>query len=245
MRKPILLFIALIAFSPVYAQLSVNVESGLAFQGYNDVRIPNDKQTSTTFSFSEDFDLQGPVVPLRVTIGYTFAEKNHIIGLYAPLAINYESSIPFDIDFQGTRFPEGQSVDGYYKFNSYRLTYRRDVLTTEKWTLGVGFTAKIRDARVRLSTNDLWAKKDDLGFVPLLRIFAAYDFGGWSAYLNGDGLAGGPGRAFDFFLGGKVPLSDNFSVKAGYRILEGGADVDEVYNFTLIHFASVGLGWEF
>jgi hypothetical protein len=79
----------------------------------------------------------------------------------------------------------------------------------------------------------------------LLRIYAAYDFKCWSAYLSGDGLAGGPGRAFDFFLGGKVPLSDNLSVKAGYRILEGGADVDEVYNFTLINFASVGLGWEF
>ncbi|MFP4620935.1 MAG: hypothetical protein ACLFM7_06455 [Bacteroidales bacterium] len=244
MRKLILVFITLVAFSPVYAQLSVNVESGLAFQGYNDVRIPNE-QTATTFSFDEDFELQGPVIPLRITVNYTFAEKNHLIGLYAPLGVNYEGLRPFDINFQGTRFPEGQNVDGYYKFNSYRLTYRRDVLATEKWTLGVGFTAKIRDARVRLSTDELWAKKDDIGFVPLLHIFAAYDFECWSAYLSGDGLAGGPGRAFDFFLGGKVPLSDNLSVKAGYRILEGGADVDEVYNFTLIHFASLGLGWEF
>ncbi|MEF8984769.1 MAG: hypothetical protein V5A51_09260 [Bacteroidales bacterium] len=244
MRKLILLFITWVAFTPVYAQLSVNVESGLAFQGYNDVRIPNE-QTATTFSFDEDFELQGPVIPLRITVGYTFAEKNHLIGLYAPLGVNYEGSPPFDINFQGTRFPEGQNVDGYYKFNSYRLTYRRDVLLTERWTLGVGFTAKIRDARVRLSTDELWAKKDDIGFVPLLHIFAAYDFECWRAYLSGDGLAGGPGRAFDFFLGGKVPLSDNLSVKAGYRILEGGADVDEVYNFTLINFASVGLGWEF
>jgi hypothetical protein len=29
--------------------------------------------------------------------------------------------------------------------------------------------------------------------------------------------------------------------KAGYRLLEGGADVDEVYNFALLHYISGGI----
>jgi hypothetical protein len=29
-------------------------------------------------------------------------------------------------------------------------------------------------------------------------------------------------------------------VRLGYRLLEGGADVAEVYNFALIHYAYVG-----
>ncbi|MGM0532678.1 MAG: hypothetical protein ACQER7_15120 [Bacteroidota bacterium] len=246
MKKLILLFIVLFVSSThIYAQLSLDVETGLAFQEYNDIRIPNDNPMATKFNFNKDFDLQGPVIPYSITVGYTFAEKNHLYVLYAPLSLNYEGSAPFDINFQNSQFTEGQFIDGYYKFNSYRLTYRRDVLMTERWTLGVGFTAKIRDARVQLSTDDLEAKKDDLGFVPLLHIFAAYDFEQWTAVLKGDGLAGGPGRAFDFFLGGNVPITDHLSVKAGYRILEGGADVDEVYSFTLINFASTGIVWQF
>lgn len=237
--------IVFVSFSQIYAQLSLDIETGLAFQEYNDIRIPNDSRTATKFNFNKDFDLQGPVIPYRITVGYTFGEKNHLLALYAPLSLNYEGSAPFDIDFQNTRFAEGTFIDGYYKFNSYRLTYRRDVLMTERWTLGVGFTAKIRDARVQLSTDDFEAKKDDLGFVPLLHVFAAYDFERWTAYLKGDGLAGGPGRAFDFFLGGNVPITDHLSVKGGYRLLEGGADVDEVYSFTLINFASTGIVWKF
>jgi hypothetical protein len=64
-------------------------------------------------------------------------------------------------------------------------------------------------------------------------------------FLEGDGLAGGPGRAFDFFLGGRINITDNLSGKAGYRILEGGADVSEVYNFALFNIASAGVAWEF
>jgi len=244
MRKLILSIICFVCFTQVHAQLSLDVESGLAFQGYNDVRIPNNS-SATEFNFNEDFDIQSPVIPLRIRAGYRLGEKNHFFALYAPLSINYEGAAPFDINFQGALFSGGQDIEGFYKFNSYRLTYRRDLVTGKRWTLGLGFTAKIRDARVKLSTGDVSAKKDDLGFVPLLHIFAAYDFKGWSAFLEGDGLAGGPGRAFDFFLGGRVPLTDHLSVKAGYRILEGGADVDEVYNFTLVHFADAGLIWEF
>jgi len=242
MKKLILSIICLVCFTQVHAQLSVDVETGLAFQGYNDVRIPNNR-SATAFNFNEYFDIQGPVIPLRIRIGYRFAEKNHLSVLYAPLGIDYEGPAPFDINFQGTLFSGAQDIDGFYKFNSYRLTYRRDMVAGERWTLGIGFTAKIRDARVRLSTGEVSAKKDDIGFVPLLHLYAAYDFEGWSVFLEGDGLAGGPGRAFDFFLAGRVPLSDHLSVKAGYRILEGGADVDEVYNFTLINFADMGIIW--
>jgi hypothetical protein len=243
MKKTILLFILGMAVSGAYAQWSLDLETGIPFQGYNDVRIPN--ESGTKFSFKEDFELQGPVIPIRLTLGYTFAEKNHFHALFAPLGLDYKGTAPFDIRFQQSVFPEMQMIEGFYKFNSYRLGYRRDVLISDRWTIGVGFTAKIRDAQVKLTSNGLSDQKDDLGFVPLLHIFAAYRFDRWMIYLDGDGLAGGPGRAFDFFLGGRVNITDNLSVKAGYRILEGGADVSEVYNFTLINFAAGGLAWEF
>ena len=242
MKKPILLMIMAITFSGAYAQWSIDLESGIPFEGYNDVRIPN--EWGTKFSFTDDFELQGPVIPIRLRLSYTFAEKNHLFVLYAPLGLNYEGAAPFDISFQQSLFNQSQMIDGFYKFNSYRLGYRRDVLKSERWTIGVGFTAKIRDARVQLSSGNLSDKKDDLGFVPLLHVFASREFDRWMLFVDGDGLAGGPGRAFDFFLGGRINITDNLSGKAGYRILEGGADVTDVYNFTLIHFAIIGLVWD-
>jgi len=224
------------------AQVTIDVESGLIFPGYNNVRIPN--QTGTTFNFTDDFNAQGPVIPFRLRVGFTFNERNHIFGLFAPLSINYEGAAPFDIAFQNSTFSAGEPLEGFYKFNSYRLTYRRDVIVSDRWLVGLGFTAKVRDATVRLTSEDGTSdRKDDIGFVPLLHIFTAYQLPGWTLFLEGDGLAGGPGRAFDFFLGGKVPLQDKFELKAGYRILEGGANIDEVYNFTLINFATVGIIW--
>lgn len=238
--KLIVLFVFLFSFINTYGRWNIQLETGLAFQSYNDVRIPN--ETGTEFSFTEDFEIQGPVIPLRLYISYTFAERNHISALYAPLGVDYEGEVPSGgIVFQQSEFDEEEKIDGFYKFNSYRLTYRRDLLLRNNWTLALGFTAKIRDAEIKLETDGKSDKKEDLGFVPLLNVYAAYEYEDIKAYIKGDGLAGGPGRAFDFFGGINVPVTNILQLKGGYRIVEGGADIDEVYNFTLLNFASVGL----
>lgn len=222
-----------------YGQISLDVSGGLVAQTYNKVQIPNEE--GTAFDLYKDFQIQGPVIFYSLKLGYCFREKNHLFLLYAPLSVNYEGAAPFDIRFQNTTFLQGQNVDAYYKFNSYRVTYRRDVYNSEKWIVGVGFTAKIRDAEIRLTDANTTDKKEDFGFVPLLNLYAEYKFNKWSAFFEGDGLAGGPGRAFDLYLGGKIPLNEHFKIKAAYRMVEGGADVESVYNFTMLHFANLGL----
>lgn len=221
------------------AQWSVDVSAGLAFQRYNDVRVPN--ETGTLFSYEDDFEIQGPVIPIRLRLGYTFAEKNHLFGLFAPLSVEYTGMPAFDIEFGQSLFPMGQEIEGLYKFNSYRLTYRRDLHLSDRWVLGVGFTGKIRDARIRLRTDNLSDKKDDVGFVPLLHLYFSYRQDSWEIFLEGDGLAGGPGRAFDFLLAAQATPWEFMSVYLGYRLLEGGTDVDEVYNFAWINFINLGV----
>jgi hypothetical protein len=222
-----------------YSQISLDVSGGLVAQTYNKVQIPNEE--GTAFDLYKDFQIQGPVIYYSLKLGYCFREKNHLFLLYAPLSVNYEGAAPFDIRFQNTTFHQGQNVDAYYKFNSYRLTYRRDVYSSEKWIIGVGFTAKIRDAEIRLTEANTTDKKEDFGFVPLLNLYTEYNFTNWSAFFEGDGLAGGPGRAFDLYLGGKIPINEHLKIKAAYRMVEGGADVESVYNFTMLHFANLGL----
>lgn len=222
-----------------YAQISLDVSGGLVAQSYNKVRIPNEE--GTTFDLYKDFKIKGPVLYYSLKLGYSFGDKNHFFLLYAPLSVKYEGAAPFDIRFENTTFFEGQIIDARYKFNSYRATYRRDIISNEKWILGIGFTAKIRDAEIRLTSNDKSDKKDDFGFVPLLNLYAEHKFNNWSVFFEGDGLAGGPGRAFDFYLGGKIPINEHLKVKAAYRMVEGGANVEAVYNFTMLHFANLGL----
>jgi hypothetical protein len=222
-----------------YGQISLDVSGGLVAQSYNKVQIPNEE--GTAFDLYKDFQIQGPAIYYSLKLGYRFREKNHLFLLYAPLSVNYEGAAPFDIRFQNTTFLQGQNVDAYYKFNSYRVTYRRDILSSERWIVGLGFTAKIRDAEIRLTYAEIIDKKDDFGFVPLLNLYTEYNFNNWSLFFEGDGLAGGPGRAFDFYLGGKIPVNEHLKIKAAYRMVEGGADVKSVYNFTMLHFANLGL----
>ena len=239
---PLLLIIFFVFTSSpkVFAQWNLDVESGMAFQNYNDVRILN--QTGTLFDFNKDFELQGPVIPIRVRAGYTFNEKNHLFALWSPLQINYQGAAPRAIQFQNSLFSQGERLDGVYKFNSYRLTYRRDLIQSSQWVLGLGFTAKIRDASVQLSNESGTSEiNENVGFVPLLHLYAQYGLGNAKIYFEGDGLAGGPGRAFDLFLGSRIPIRNKVDLKTGYRLLEGGADTEEIYNFTLVHYAILGV----
>jgi hypothetical protein len=48
------------------------------------------------------------------------------------------------------------------------------------------------------------------------------------------------GRAEDILAGILVPLNRSVTLKGGYRMLEGGADNDEVYTFSGLHYAALG-----
>ncbi|MDH4036617.1 MAG: hypothetical protein OEX18_02580 [Candidatus Krumholzibacteria bacterium] len=40
-------------------------------------------------------------------------------------------------------------------------------------------------------------------------------------------------------------ITDSWSVSAGYRTVEGGADVDEVHNFAWLHYAVQSASYRF
>jgi len=58
--------------------------------------------------------------------------------------------------------------------------------------------------------------------------------------LDGDAAVGPAGRAEDVFLGLGWAFDPTARLTLGWRILEGGADVDESRNFTMVDFASLG-----
>jgi hypothetical protein len=102
----------------------------------------------------------------------------------------------------------------------------------------VGFTGKIRDAVIVLRQGATTSRKDDLGFVPLVHLAGQWRFApGWHLGLDAGAIAGGPGRAEDVALKLGRNLGGRWTVAAGYRMVEGGADVTAVYTFAWLHSA--------
>ena len=232
-----------IGVSTVKAQALIDLESGLVFTGYNDVRIPGNK--GTRFSLKDD--LIPKTEPFyRIRLNYTIKSRHTLSLLYAPLETKSEGSVANDILFEGVLFPANSKIAGTYKFNSYRLTYRYDIVKKARIEFGLGFTAKIRDAKISLSSPALYSEKTNVGFVPIINFRLLWKIDEkFGLLLDGDALAAPQGRAEDVLFAATYKLSDNFGIRAGYRILEGGADNDKVYNFALFHYASVGISYTF
>ena len=229
--------------STANAQALIDLETGLVSTGYNNVRVPGDK--GTRFSLKDDLTPKSAFF-YRIRLNYTIKSRHTISLLYAPLETTSKGRITKNILFEGVLFPANTELVGTYKFNSYRLTYRYTIVQKPRFEFGLGLTAKIRDAKIALSSSGLVSEKANLGFVPIInfRLLGHLDdkFG---LLLEGDALAAPQGRAEDVQIAVTYKVSDNLNVRAGYRILEGGASNDEVYNFALFHYASVGLSYTF
>ena len=220
------------------AQVDLDIETGAIFPGYNDVRIPG--QGGTLFSLTEELEAD-PGVFYRIRVMYHFNERHHLGALYAPLSYDSEGQLKHALVFEGQSFPAQTPLETAFKFNSYRLFYRYDFLRSDDIEIGAGFTGKIRDARIAVSGGGRESEKTNVGFVPLIHFRLLWRFAGdFALLLDGDALAAPQGRAEDVLAALLYRASDAVDLKAGYRILEGGADNDEVYNFTLINYASVG-----
>ncbi|NEN22348.1 hypothetical protein G3O08_02380 [Cryomorpha ignava] len=227
----------------VNAQAFMDFESGFVFTGYNNVRIPGD--AGTLFSLKNDLEPK-PSAFIRIRAGYTIKSRHTVSLLYAPLTVKSNGATNKEIYFEDVIFAPNTFLNASYKFNSYRITYRYDIVKKSKIEFGLGFTAKIRDAEIGLKSEGLSASKTNVGFVPIINFRLHWKMNDKIGVLfEGDALAAPQGRAEDILLAGTYKFSDQLSVRFGYRILEGGAGNDEVYNFTLFHYASVGASYTF
>ncbi len=238
MKKISLLLLSLISLN-LYAESDsfVQLEGSLLYQTRNDQRIPG--IGGTQFDLS-DFD-KGPFEAVRLYVGTVYNNRHEWRLLYAPLEIDLKATLPGTVLFNGQTFNAG-AADAYYKFNSYRLTYAYHFEPIHQWRLALGGTAKIREAEVKLRQNGIVSSKKNTGFVPLLNFQALRPLGeDWNFRFDFDGLAAPQGRAFDIALLFEYKLQKHFSILTGYRMVEGGADNDKVYNFAWLHYATVGL----
>ena len=221
----------------------IDVENGAAISGRNDVRIPGN--TGTLFSLTDDL-ASDTAYFWRVRADVRLRRKHVLSALAAPLRIDASGRFDRPVSFAGETFAAGVPVTARYEFNSYRLTYRYEPIQGDAWRFGFGVTAKIRDAVTRLKSGGMVAKKTNVGFVPLVNFNLERRLGARATFqVEGDALAAPQGRAEDVFAGVILNANRHLSFKLGYRVLEGGADNDEVFTFALVHYLAAGVAFRF
>jgi len=226
-----------IACPAAYAGLTFDIGTGAVFSGYNDVRIPN--ESGTDISLSEELETD-PDYFVRVKL--TYSMRRHSIDFFAaPLRLEATGKVDKVVRFGEEEFSANIPLRAVYRFDSYRLTYRYDVVHRRNFQAGLGVTAKIRDASILLEGNGTDFEETNTGFVPLINFRISWMLSRkLGLLLEGDALAAPQGRAEDILLAIQYRASKNLWLKLGYRILEGGADVDSVYNFTMLNYIVAG-----
>jgi hypothetical protein len=241
-RLRTLLFLAVLAATPAVAPAAepprfvLELEAGPVWQSKNDVQIPNNED-GTRFSL-KDLAGSGPWASGRLYFTWNINQRHGLRALLAPLSYTETGIFDEPVRFVGESYLPGVPTEATYEFNSWRLSYRYRFHDGKRWTWWVGFTAKIRDAKVELRQGDTTSRDTNVGFVPLAHISADWRFAErWHLLFDLDALAGGPGRAEDLALKLAYDLNDRWTLTGGYRTVEGGADTDDVYNFAWFHAA--------
>lgn len=222
-----------------FGSWSLDLETGYVGAGYNDVQIPGDSGSRVSLTNDLKADSRDYY---RLRITKSLSSDKYISLLYAPLNLNASGVLASAINYNGDVFTAGASIKGKYRFDSYRATYYKQFNTGKRYNYKLGFTVKVRDAAILLSDGIRDSEKKNTGFVPLFNFGFNYDLTQKLCFVvDGDAVAGGPGRAEDILFSFSYKAGKNHSFRLGYRVVEGGADNKEVYNFALLNYIAAGI----
>ncbi len=247
MRRFSFLFLMMFLCFGLYAQSSWEIRfmPQVAFGGKNDLQRPNNMD-GTRFSLSDDLQRENNgVFSPRVEVEYTY-KRNHFILTGSWLKDKYRGIAPKQIKYNGATFAEGADLRSTYSFNTYRLTYRYRFVEREKFDFEFGATLLLRDAYIKLADSEQESRFDNVGVAPLLSYYLGWKPNSRFTVLSyGDAFGVKVGRAIDIYAGVKYQFIDNASFSIGYRLLEGGSDVDRIYTMSLFQYLSFGIGINF
>ena len=222
---------------------TIEVEGGPWWVSRNNVRIP--PSTGTEFSML-DLTGTGPNAYVRIAATFRLAARHQLRLVAAPVQTTDTGTFSTPVTFVDQTFAPGVPTEGTYKFNTYRVGYRYTLYDSQNWHVEIGAALLTRDAKIEVRQGDKAARDTDLGFVPLASFSFTRRLSDRAALVfDVDGLGSKQGRAIDALLKVDLALSDRWTFGAGYRTIEGGADVDTVYNFAWLHFGVASLRYRF
>lgn len=221
-RSFLIYFILL--YSGLAVASSVSLDIGQTGTVFNRFAIPN------TIEDRVSLPTEDTLTSYRITGYFDLASGNQIYVLLAPLENEYNFRSKRNFEFADNNYTAGTDTTVKYKFNSWRIGYlwKWKSTSVDYWT---GFVAKVRDANIEVAQGSRSSAFDNVGLVPLASF--GFDFRlltNISVYSHTDALGASQGSAYDSQLELRLKLS-SISLSVGKRILGGGADNDEVYNF--------------
>ena len=242
----------LLQTSSVFAQLSIDLETGFFKVNQNDASSSWQNSQGvlngidgTTFSYADQFD--NPNRPLfRLRASYSFGKtKSHFLSaLAAPLQYKSNGIFTSDVIFNSKTFLANTATEGFYKFSGYRLTYRYMIQNTERLKLGIGLTVNFRDAEFSLQQGEYYERNYNRGFVPLVNTYLNYQFSPkFGLLIDGDVFyIDKTGGAIDYLSGLSYKASPHLSFKSGYRFFSGvGSEKGNVFNKLFVSSAVIGV----
>ncbi|MBG09058.1 MAG: hypothetical protein CME68_09895 [Halobacteriovoraceae bacterium] len=234
-------FLCFLTYSKAYS-VQLELEVGKVKLLKNKIKIPGDTGTlfdTTEVSPTEDYFY-------RLNLYWPLQGKSSLRFLYAPLEINQSGKFSNDIAFDGETFSKSNTTSVLYKFNSYRVTYRYQLMDGPILKTYVGFTGKVRDAESKLSQTGVSKSYTNVGFVPLIYLRADWMPLNWLTFiLEMDALGASQGRAIEGAFKTRLSMNDSLGLSLAHRVLEGGADNNKLYTWSLISFTFLSLDWTF
>jgi len=232
-------------FFPIYAsaEFITSLQGAAVYSTGNDVALPGD--TGSRFSYTDDLD-SGIIFSPRIEAGYEFADRHYTGFMASTLRLEADGTFDRNIKFDDKLFTAGTEVKAKFRFDSYRATYRYMFISDSSIKLGAGITGKIRNAEISLEGGGQEGGLTNTGTVPLLNYYLELIISPqYSLLTYGDAAWSPYGRAEDIFAGLIYRVNENTALIAGYRMLEGGSDIDTVYTFSMFHYAVFGIELRF
>lgn len=216
---------------------SLDLEGGLAFSGSNSIQGAGAGDTRFN-TWAELHQHAKPYYRIRPTLTLG---RHAFSALFAPTYLRYTGTLGSGTGFGGSSYGD-RSVNLDYRLTSYRLTYRYNIFNSERFIAGLGVTAKFRNAVVKVSDGSVTTEKSSFGFQPLLNVY----INGWvtdhvGIIVEGDAFGLSNWRTEDVFVGLGYRPFQNLTFKGGYRIMEGGSSLTDLYNFSLVNYVGLGV----
>jgi len=219
-------------------RIRLDLEGNAVWQWRNDFAVPGGTGTRVDLPRADD----SPSFAGRAVLAMRARGEWWLRGVYAPLRTVTTIVPGAPVAFQDATFGAGSPLQVEYVFNSYRLSFYRRFAAGAGGEWRLGLTAKVRDAKIALASGAVSREETDLGFVPL--IHAGATLAPWPrglVDLDVDALGAPQGYAVDGTVRVLQALGGGLHAFAGYRVLDGGADVDRVYSFGTFHYLTAGL----
>ncbi len=222
-QKNLILVLTLCLVNSVVAS-EISIDIGQTDTVFNRISIPSSQ--TNQLSLPEDESLTS----FRLTGFMDTKNGNQIYFLIAPLEVQYQFKSDKSFKFNDTNFTNNTQTKFNYKFNSYRIGYLW-TWKTDSLKYWIGAVAKIRDAKTEVIQGSQSDSFSNIGLVPLLSAGLNLKlYKELYLFTHTDALGSSRGSAYDSQVELKYQIQD-YSTSLGKRILGGGADNDDVYNF--------------